>query len=166
VPPYLLGAISSRLPLPPVYPRLKLESPAGGSEEAPALPESPEYIEYRRKQREWNQLRADKLGDFTLDYCVVAWRFNDDEEWQTEPPEGWEIDPILKSWGLANLGENRRVAFIKQELVLTDGDLEMLDRVADEKSLLTKEEVLQAMVPFDSSDEDAQSTGQQEVAAE
>jgi len=165
VPPYLLSAISNQLPLPPVYPKLKLESPAGSSEEAPALPDSPEYVEYRQKQREWSRLRADKLGDFALDYCVVDWRFPDGE-WQSDPPEGWDLDPVLKQWGLAALGENLRVSFIKQELVLSDEDMELLGRVANAEGPLSEEEIQQALVPFALSGEGDQLTGQEEVVVE
>lgn len=164
VPPYLLAALSSQLPLPPVYPKLKLESPAG-TEEAPALPDSPEYIEYRQKQREWQKMRSDKIGDFCMDYCVMDWKLPDQEEWQEEPSEAWEIDPVLVRWGLGHLGENRRVAFIAQEIILSDEDMDVLEAVANSKGIVTEEAVQQALVPFVSNVGEDQSTGQQEVPA-
>lgn len=166
VPPYLLSALSSELPLPPVYPKINLQSEAGSSEQAPALPDSPEYVEYRRKQREWQKLRADKMGDFALDYGTIKWQFPGEEEWHTSPPEGWEPDDTLARWGLNALGENLRVAFIKQELILTDADMELFDSVANAEGPLTEEEIDSALVPFVSKEKVDQSTGLQEALVE
>lgn len=151
VPPYLFGELHAELPLPPIYPKIVLTSPAG-AEEAPALPDSDEYKEYRKKQREWEILRNRKLVDFTLDYGVVSWKLPDEDHWRSTPPENWAPDPVLVQWGLVKEAENLRVLFIKQLLIVTDHDMNIVDQICGGIKTLSEEEIQAALVPFDSNE--------------
>lgn len=157
-----MGALNDILPPPPIYPKIELSSKAtpDAVEKRPALPDTPEYQEYRRKQREWERHQNRVYMDFSLDYGIVAWQFPGDDEWHSTPPKDWEVDPIVASWGLHEVNSNDRVAYIKQEIITTDADAFKIDRVTEQQAPISQEEVDAAMVPFDSNDSDDQSSDQ------
>lgn len=164
VPPYLLATLRGKLPLPPRLPKLNLQS-AAGTEVAKALPESPEYEEYRIAQQEWERKRTQIFTDFTLDFGIVEWRLPESEEWTNTPPDGWQLDPVLVRWGLVEAAGEPRVAYIKSELIVTDADMNLVDSVTNEPAPVTEGEVQQALVPFVSPETKNQSSGQPETGA-
>lgn len=155
VPPYMMLDMYDTLPLPPVYPKVTLKSPAG-DEKAPALPETEEYVEYRRKQRAWEIERGRHTRDFSLDVGIVAWKLSEDEEFQSEPPEDWTEDPAAARWGLKS--RSTRLAYITQALLATDPDATLVERVINELASLTEKEITAAGVPFGSSEKIDQSS--------
>jgi len=131
-----------------------IESAAGSEESKPALPGSPEFAEYRNQMREYRKQLTLLTMQFYLNYGIVSWRRpGDDASWQTQPPEDWELDPVLAMYGekISNDAAERRYQYITYELLLNDADSDIVEEAVGVKTQpVTKEEVTAATTPFES----------------
>jgi hypothetical protein len=153
VPPYVLSDVHSLLPEPP-FPKVTLTSPAG-TEILPALPETPEYEEYRTRRRAHDKWVNQAVNDFALQFGVVEWSWDKGETWESDPPKDWKGVDIAKMYGLTrttpNPFDDRRLQYIKQELVVRDMDSVLVnDATLGAVSAITEQEVKAAMAPFGS----------------
>lgn len=127
----------------PPPPRIKVKTVAG-EEEVAAPDESPEATAYFNACRTIDHKRESYQGWFIFDMGVVAWaedREGDipEEDWMTEPPEGWEVDPIIAEW-VDELPPKPRVQFISYELIRTGDDFNVINNA----TLLPDQEPLRA----------------------
>lgn len=156
VPPYVTGEVYDALP-PPPSPMVELQSAAGGTEIKRALPDTPEWEDYQKAVRKHRDECHCALLDFELDYGVVEWLYPDpgpervplyeegENVWWCGPPEDWEPPPIMKRWNVEY--SSLRVAFIKHELVVTDGDQKALTKVQTGMKSVTAKEARTGLVP-------------------
>jgi hypothetical protein len=129
VPPHASVAVMEQYEYPDA-PTEKVQSAAGHTEELPAPKDSSEMKVY---QAECNRIYKESkkaAKDFLLDYAVIAWRDSGESdpingEWQYEPSQVWELDPVLIRHGVKP-SDNRRVDFIRYELITDNADLDLI----------------------------------------
>lgn len=147
VPPYATMQVR-QVEKPPAFPREKIKSAAGGVEEQDALENSDAAKEWTAQMQDFQQRQRERTENFLLDFGIVEWK-RPDQEWTTDPPDEWSIPSVLVRHGIIP-SDNRRVDFIKYELIATGPDQDKLDSVlTGEYEPITQEEVDQALVPFD-----------------
>lgn len=144
VPPYASMDVHAKLPPPPL-PKVSLIGVDGHEEIKPALPESPEYEEYRVKRREHQTMIREALMNFELSYGVVQWKFPGSSQPENEPPKDWMPPSIMNRWGVKY--DDLRVAFIKIAIIQTIGDQRKLEDVLFRGTPVTQEELLAALGP-------------------
>jgi hypothetical protein len=162
-PPYVVSEVYRLLPEPEM-PSVVLESPAGSETHKP-LPGDPKMVEWQRALTEWQKQTKVAAFDFTLQYGVVRWfrvggEDEEDGEWQREPPPDWQVPEELVKWGLygdpQHPFDDRRLRFIKIELIQTDPDADAVYEVVRGRTQpITEEEVKASLAPFDSLEETA-----------
>lgn len=157
VPPYVQAAVRQALPEPP-FPSVTLESKSTGNKEVvPVLPGTEAYEEYRKAVSENRLLVRTAMTSFNLDYGVLRWQYPNSDDWVEEAPRDWEVPHggLLTTLGVTKITEfnTRRSLYIRFELLIADSDVDRVDRIIYSKQALTKEEILAALVPFDSNDE-------------
>lgn len=162
VPPYVQASVRGALPEPPV-PRVAVTSAAGGKEEHIALEGTPEFDAYVIAQRKWRYAIATALQSFIMNYGVVEWRwpaqiapgeeaFDVDVVWESKPPIDWSVPSVMERYGLSSTDEQeRRAQYIMHELITTEADQDALEALLLPMQPLTKEEVMAALSPFESS---------------
>ncbi len=155
VPPYAVLDAYLVLPEPPL-PKVVLKSRAGGEEEAPVLPETPEWYEYQDKMAAHRRMTRQAILDYTLQYGIVSWRLPDTEEWIEEPPEDWKEPSIARRYGIIKQEwlhpfDDYRLRYIKYELIQTQGDADIVDVYTQGTTTpITKKEIQAALSPFGS----------------
>jgi hypothetical protein len=151
VPPYALQVIHEKFPV-PVYPVEKIESAAGHTEVKPVLRDTPEWKQYQEDLQKYSKVRSQAVMDFSMTYSVVSWKLHDSSEWVTVPPEDWEVPEIMAHFDVTTSDDpyQKRLQFLKYELIQRDSDLLALDAVAADMQPLTKKEVEAAKAPFES----------------
>ncbi len=152
VPPYAVLDAYLVLPEPPL-PKVVIKSKAGGEEEAPVLPETPEWYEYQDRMAAHRKMTRQAILDYTLQYGIVSWRLPGTEEWVEKPPEDWK-EPAI-TWRYKILGDSlhpfddRRLRYIKYELIQTQGDADIVDLYTQGMTApVTKGEIRAALSPF------------------
>jgi hypothetical protein len=113
-------------------------SPLDGHEETVrALPESKEWKRYMVELAEWQaksaQLRASTMLDemaFSHDYAVIAWRQKGTEDWIYNVPDDWEPDESFDRHGVDIAGDEKRILWIRLELMEFQQDIEALNSLA------------------------------------
>lgn len=130
----LRGKYERDLPPQPTMPQIELRSVAGHVERVSAPPDSPEYQRWLEEMERWEMeckrlrdLHAQQILEFCYDYACVAWRREGEEEWQNEPPAGWDVDQVYRRHGLETTG-NRRLEFILHEVLSTPEMMEAVQR--------------------------------------
>lgn len=144
--------VGKRLKEPP-FPMVNQKSVAGGEENLPAMRGTPEFDEYEKKHREYRKKLQEESIKFHTNVAVVAWRFSEDEEWQEQVPEDWELPFTLQLYGVEDeikTPTDRRYFYIMTELLGNTKDEEAVDRIALSQEVVTEEEVQSALSPFDS----------------
>jgi len=102
VPPYTTHDVLKAVPE-PSYPYVDIQSAAGGSENRPALRESPEWDKYQAQLREHRLALQQAVIEHELSYGIVAWKFPGMDKFAKMPPDGWEPDEyIRKHCGVAD----------------------------------------------------------------
>jgi hypothetical protein len=88
----------------------------------------PEMIAWRRECDRLDQQLYDDSREFSYSYGLHSWR-SDGSKWTTAPSEDWEIDPAFVKLLGDGTDYERRLAFIKTELVLSPDDLNTVNEV-------------------------------------
>lgn len=157
VPPYATMQVRS-VEKPPPFPREKIKSAAGGTEEHDVLEGSPLVEQWQADMQAYQMRQRDRTIDFGLDYGVLEWRLEDDDEFVSEPPDDWTFPKILREYGVEP-SERRRLDYIKFELIPSMDDQEHIDRVlTGDYTPITAEEVEDAIAssfPIDAGQETA-----------
>jgi len=131
-----------------------------------ALPESKEWKQYVVELAEWQdksaKLRASTMLDemaFSHDYAVVGWRKKGtEEEWIKDAPDDWEPDESFDRHGVDIGGDEKRILWIRLELMEFQQDIEALNALAfpdrGDKALtpVTDKEVRAVLSSFQSDD--------------
>jgi hypothetical protein len=133
----------------PKYPFKELKSAAGGSETAPALEDTPEFLEYQDSMDQYRIDQSRLMREFEYNYGIVGWKDPEEEKWHKEPPEDWTVPEGLRRYGVETSKDPTefRAQYINYELILTDAD-----RVLVESAIgvgpVSKEDIEAALVPF------------------
>ena len=155
VPPYTTHDVLKAVPE-PSYPYVDIQSAAGGSENRPALRESPEWDKYQAQLREHRLALQQAVIEHELSYGIVAWKFPGMDKFAKMPPDGWEPDEyIRKHCGVADETSQDawRIQFIKYVLIATDNDDDAINKVIhDVAAPPTAEELKAALRPFESTE--------------
>jgi len=156
VPPYAQAEAHNRFPEPPV-PNVDVMG-SGNKEKHKALPGTPEYDAYVRAHKEYRRELGLAIQRFAFNYGVIAWRFPGElpeDDPHTEPPEDWKLPGIMDRYGAKNReGPDRRGQYILYELILTESDMDGVERVILPTRPVSKEDVAAALAPFESSTKD------------
>lgn len=115
VPPYAYVRVGAAYREPPP-PTVEVKSAAGHTERVLAAEGSPEWQAWREEVERIEQERMNAQRAFAFDYGVVAWRREDEEEWQTEPPDDWEFPDWLKEYGIIP-APRKRADYIRMEVL-------------------------------------------------
>ena len=132
VPAYAAVQIEAQFPK-PAMPKVKVHSVAGHDELKDAPTDSPEWEEYSRQTQARDKQIQQAQSDFMYDYAVEAWSWDDGATWLTEPPDDWTFPEVFKRHGLLP-STNRRVDYIRLELITSNVDVELLFRDALEST--------------------------------
>ncbi len=140
VPPFVYIRIAAKYREPPP-PMVEVKSVAGHTERVVAAEGSEEWAKWREEVLRIEQEREAAREAFAIDYGVIAWKREGEEEWQTEPPDDWEFPEILKAYGLEP-APRKRVDYIRLE-VLADPEsaARVMTVIYGGASPLTEEEV-------------------------
>lgn len=150
VSPMLFNVVSGKLLEEPSFPIVEEQSAAGGKQALPAMEGTPEHEEYKKAWKEYRKKLQIENIKFHTNAGIVAWKF-EDEDWQTDVPEDWELPASLTMYGVtAESPTDRRYFFIVTELLGNPKDEETVDRVILSQEPVTNEEVKAALSPFDS----------------
>lgn len=125
---------SLRLPDPPM---VRVEGVAG-AEEAPVLPGSDEYRAWKYHYDLVEARRNNLLNDALWDLAVEAWQ-EPGGEWQTEPPEDWDLPPRYRAY--IGAGSSRRAEYIKYHLIRAAEDIRAIQAEAIGSVVVSPEEV-------------------------
>jgi hypothetical protein len=134
----------------PPYPTVEVTTMGGkGTERVPAPDGSPEALEYRRQRHVVDARREEEGERFSYGYGVCSWQAPDSEEWLTDAPEGWELDPMVAA-AVAAQDVDTRTAFIMYELLALTSDLVLVQTAIfnREAEPITSEEVDAAEASF------------------
>lgn len=153
VPPYMIGSVTAKF-TEPAYPYIDESSIAGGSERRPALIGTEQWNRWQSEMKEYRKKMGSAVMDFSLSYGIVDWRFPDMDEFVKEPPDDWQVpEELVQLTGERTSSDAaiRRTQFIKFELLLTNEDADKVEAVTTRPSQpITREELKDAMSPFDS----------------
>lgn len=109
----------------PDPPKIKVHSVAGHDELKDAPTDSPEWSEYARQAQEVEKKSEQARADFLYDYAVEAWSWDDGVNWNTDVPSKWTFPDVLLRHGIQP-GFNRRVDYIRYELITSNDDMGIL----------------------------------------
>lgn len=139
--------VASRFAL-PAPPKVKVHSIAGHDEIKDAPTDSPEWEEYARQAREVERKIEQARSDFMYDYAVEAWSWDGGKTWLTNAPDGWVFPDVFWRHGIKP-SENKRVDYIRYELVTSNEDMSVLFSDAlDNAKPITDAEVSAASAGF------------------
>lgn len=154
VPPYTLDLVVGQIPEPD-YPYVDV-SGKRSTETRPALAESPEWIEYQKRQRDYKKRLTEAIQAHQLQFGIVSWKLPDTDVFVKMPPDEWEVPTFLSArYGVETAEDSyeRRLQFIKYELIQYDVDDVVIAAITSNPvAPLTKKELKDGLVPFDSSD--------------
>jgi len=145
-PPHALAQVGNQL-VRPIPPKVAVKSVAGHSELVTAPDDSPEWQEFIKAEGEYKVRLLEEKNNFVYDYSIEAWR-DGAGEWQTEPPDDWEIPKVFEKYGIKSTG-SRRLDYINYFLISTNDDLGIiLDTTLGTTKPVTDQEVDAALGGF------------------
>jgi hypothetical protein len=149
VPPYAVFQvgrdIADKIPVPP---KVGYKSAAGHTEYKDAPVDSDEFIAYAKAVAVVNDQIDTLKRDFTFDYGVEAWSWDDGYSWETEAPDSWSFPEMFTRYGLKP-GTNKRVDYIRYKLLLLNDDIAIVQSDATGATLpITNQEVSAALDGF------------------
>lgn len=132
----------------PAPPKVKIHSVAGHDEIKDAPTDSPEWEEYARQLQEIERKIEQARNDFMYDYSVEAWSWDDGKTWLMDAPVDWVFPDVFVRHGIKP-SDNRRVDYIRYELVTSNEDMAILFADAlDNAKPITDAEVSAASAGF------------------
>lgn len=147
VPGYASLQVSARFEFPSA-PKVKVHSVAGHDELKDAPTDSPEWAEYAAKSAEVRKSVERAQNDFLYDYAVEAWSFDNGSTWHDDVSADWQFPAVLLRHGIAP-GDNRRVDYIRYELITSNVDVAALFEAAlGDAAPITDREVSAALGGF------------------
>ena len=95
IPPYTLDLVVAQIPEPD-YPYVDV-SGKRATETRPALVDSPEWIDYQKRQRAYQRDLTHAVQEHQLQFGIVSWKMPDEDEFHNMPPDGWEVPGYLRA---------------------------------------------------------------------
>ena len=158
VPPYATNQIGINVKTPPM-PKVGYKSAAGHTEYKDAPQDSPEWAAYATQVSEIRNTVDALKQEFTYDYAIEAWSWDDGATWQDAPPDSWQFPEIFKRYGL-KVSDNRRVDYIHYKLLVINEDISTVVNDAIGKTLpISNAEVDAALGGFPSNVEGREPAG-------
>jgi len=124
VPGYASLQVSAQFEFPPA-PKVKVHSVAGHDELKDAPTDSPEWAEYAAQANDVKREVEQAQNDFLYDYAVEAWSWDNGHTWIDDAPSDWRFPTVLTRHGIQP-GNNRRVDYIRYELITANVDVAVL----------------------------------------
>lgn len=147
VPVYAILQVGNEIKM-PAPPKVGIKSAAGHTEYKDAPQDSPEWAAYSEQVSQLSAQIQERKSDFTFDYAVEAWSWDDGNTWQTEPPDSWQFPEIFKRHGLKP-SENKRVDYIRYKLLILNEDMAIVQGDALGQAMpITNQEVGAALGGF------------------
>lgn len=134
VSPLSIGPVYQSIPEPD-FPMVDVESVAGGSEKHPALKDTEELTRYEREMREYRRNLGEAIMNFKYNNGVLAWSWDDGDTWHDNAPDDWDLPWGLRMYmdGVPDDPVERRVLYIRNEVILSDADDDIVSNVVGSK---------------------------------
>jgi hypothetical protein len=125
----MMGRLAFQYPPPPTIDVSVRKGTA--TETVDARPGSPEYDAWWAECQEVDRAREKHQSTFAYDYGVKEWKHPEWtlNQWTDQPPEGWEIDPIILEYELGTTDVKPRLQFVMFTLIQSPRDLLQINQV-------------------------------------